>query len=233
MVKVKNHDMKVWVLIPAYNEEKTLGEILEVLNEKGLFTLVVDDGSTDRTLEVAKEKNVVLIRNKRNSGKGVSLKNGIGYLLANKELEYIIIMDADSQHSPLDLDKFLEQAKNGESFVVGNRMKQPSGMPLIRIFTNRFMSWVISKIIKQEIPDTQCGFRLIKKTVLENITIETDKYQIESEILIKAANKGVRIKSIPVRSIYSKDMKSKINPVKDTLRFIRFILNLNYGKKQL
>jgi hypothetical protein len=84
--------------------------------------------------------------------------------------------------------------------------------------------------MQQRIPDTQCGFRLIKKEVLENISIETDNYQIESEILIKAARAGVSIKSIPVQSIYFQGAKSKINPILDTFRFIRFLFTLGDGK---
>ncbi|MCD6229154.1 MAG: glycosyltransferase family 2 protein [Candidatus Omnitrophica bacterium] len=222
--------MKVWVLIPAYNEEDTLGQILEELKKKSLSVLVVDDGSWDNTSRVAEDKRVVVIRNKRNFGKGLSIKRGIRYLLDKEDFDYLITMDADNQHSPQDLEKFLEEAKKGETFIIGNRMDEPRGMPKIRVFTNKLMSWFISKMVKQKIPDTQCGFRLIKRDILEKINIETDKYQIESEILIKAAKRGVRIKSIPIKSIYFKNAKSKINPIMDTIRFLKFIFFLNEGK---
>jgi hypothetical protein len=134
-------------------------------------------------------------------------------------------MDADGQHLPDDCDKFLNEAQNGECFVIGNRMQTPFGMPKIRIFTNRVMSWFISKIVGQKIPDTQCGFRLIRRDVLEGIKIETDKFEAESEILIRAAESGFVIKSIPIKSIYFKHKKSKINPFIDTIRFIKFIFS--------
>lgn len=223
--------MKVWVLIPAYNEQDSLATILEKLKEKHLSVLVIDDGSTDNTSYIAQREKVSLIKNGYNYGKGVSLKRGIKYLLENKEFDYIITMDADRQHSPADIDKFLEEAKTGEDFVVGNRMGNPQGMPTIRILTNSIMSWLISKITKQRIPDSQCGFRLIKREVLEEINIETDKYQIESEILIKAARKGFSIKSIPIKSIYFKGSKSKIKPIADTLRFMKFLFRLNNEKR--
>lgn len=223
--------MQVWVLIPAYNEGDSLATILEELKEKRLPVLVVDDGSTDNTSYIAWKKRVSLIRNRYNYGKGISLRRGIKYLLKNKEFDYLITMDGDGQHSPADIDKFLEEVKKGESFVVGNRMSNPEGMPAIRVFTNRIMSWLISKIAKQKIPDSQCGFRLIKREVLESIDIETDKYQIESEIIIKAAQKGFSIKSIPVKSIYYKSSRSKINPIVDTLRFIKFLFSLNNEKR--
>ncbi len=222
--------MKVWVLIPAYNEEDTLGQILDELKKKYLSVLVVDDGSWDNTSRIAEDKGVLVIRNRRNFGKGLSVKRGIRYLLDKENFDYLITMDADNQHSPRDLEKFLKEAEKGETFVIGNRMNDPRGMPKIRIFTNKLMSWLISKMVRQRIPDTQCGFRLIKRDVLEKINIETDKYQIESEILIKAAKKGVNIKSIPIKSIYFKNAKSKINPIMDTVRFLKFIFFLNERK---
>jgi hypothetical protein len=140
-------------------------------------------------------------------------------------------MDGDGQHSPLDLGKFLKEAEIGTPFAIGNRMHKHTGMPWERVFTNKFMSWLISKIVKQRISDSQCGFRLIKKDVLEKMIIKTKKFEIESEIIIKAARLGVAIKSIPIKSIYCKNLRSKIQPFIDTLRFVRFIFQLKDERK--
>jgi hypothetical protein len=85
------------------------------------------------------------------------------------------------------------------------------------------MSWIVSRIAKQKIPDTQCGFRLIKSEVLKKINLETSKYEIESEILIKASRLGFKIESVPIKTVYGEE-RSRINPVLDTLRFIRYII---------
>ncbi len=223
--------MCIWVLIPAYNERLNLGNILSNLKDKGLFTLVVDDGSTDGTYSVAKDKSDLVIQNKANLGKGRSLKKAIEYLLKNRDFDYIITMDADRQHSHLDLEYFLKEAQKQSPFVIGNRMNDHQGMPKIRVYTNKLMSWFISKIVKQKIPDTQCGFRLIKREVLEKITIKTSNFEIESEIIIKAARGGFKIKSIPIRSIYFKDNRSKIHPFIDTLRFMKFITKVKDEKR--
>lgn len=218
--------MKVWIIIPAYNERFSLAGILDELKSKNFSILVVDDGSVDNTFEVAEKKADFVIRNEKNLGKGMSLKKGIDYLLGEKDFDYLITMDADGQHSPLDLDKFLEKANAGACFVVGNRMFNPIGMPKSRVITNKFMSWLISRIVKQRIPDTQCGFHLIKREVLEKIKIKTNNFEIESEILMKAARMGFSIESVPIRSIYFKSLHSRINPLVDTIRFIKFILRL-------
>ena len=220
-------NMDVWVLIPAYNEEETLGPLIKKLKEEKLSVLVVDDGSVDNTARIAEENGAVLLRNGKNSGKGVSLKKGIAYLLGQRHFDYVLIMDGDGQHAPSDTEKFLKEAERGKPCVIGNRMDNPLGMPALRIFTNKFMSWLISRITQQHIPDSQCGFRLIKRKLLEQITIHTDNYQIESEILIKVARQGTPIKSIPVKSIYHKNSKSKIRPIIDTCRFVKFIFSLN------
>ncbi|NQT28147.1 MAG: glycosyltransferase family 2 protein [Candidatus Omnitrophica bacterium] len=218
--------MRVWIIIPAYNERFRLAGILDELKSKDFSILVVDDGSIDNTYEMAAKKADFVVRNEKNLGKGRSLKKGIDYLLKETDFEYLVTMDADGQHSPSDLDRFLQKAKDGAYFIVGNRMSNPIGMPKLRIITNKFMSWLISRIARQRIPDTQCGFRLIRREVLEKINIETNNFEIESEILIKAARSGFPIKSVPIRSIYFKSLHSRINPFIDTARFIKFILQL-------
>lgn len=215
--------MNIWVIIPAYNESRSLEIVLKGLKDRNLSILVVDDGSKDNTYKLAKKWADVVIKSKRNFGKGVSIKKGISYLKENKLFDCIITMDADGQHSLLDLDKFIKEAEAGVSVLVGNRMDNHSGMPLTRVVANNLMSWIISAIIRQKIPDTQCGFRLIKKEVLERITIKTKKFEIESEILIKAGRAGFTIKSISIESIYYKNIRSKINPFIDTIRFFNFI----------
>jgi len=218
--------MRVWVIIPAYNEKFSLAGIVDELKSKNFSVLVVDDGSIDNTYELAKRKADFVIRNDKNLGKGMSLKKGIAHLLKEVEFDYLVTMDADGQHSPSELGKFLQKAEDGAYFVVGNRMSNPIGMPKLRVITNKFMSWFISQIAGQRIPDTQCGFRLIKKEVLEKVKIETNNFEIESEILIKAARLGFPIKSISIKSIYFKSLHSRINPFIDTVRFIKFILQL-------
>ncbi|MCF7875238.1 MAG: glycosyltransferase family 2 protein [Candidatus Omnitrophica bacterium] len=221
--------MKNWVIIPAYNEADNLGKFLTRIKEKNLSILVVDDGSVDNTYQVAKRYADIVIKNQRNFGKGLSLRKGIGYLINNKYFDCIITMDADSQHSPDDLDKFIQEAKQGSLFVIGNRMKNSANMPKARVITNYFMSWLISKIVRQRIPDSQCGYRLIKREVIEKLTIRTKKFEIESEILINASKLGYLIKSIPIKTIYHKNTSSKIKPISDAFRFIKFILRVNNG----
>jgi hypothetical protein len=107
--------------------------------------------------------------------------------------------------------------------VIGNRMFDTSSMPVARKVTNRLMSFIVSKMCGHKMEDTQCGFRLIKRAVLENINLESSNYEIESELLLKAARKGFKIESVPVKTVYAGE-QSRINPVVDALRFIVLLI---------
>lgn len=217
--------MAVRVLIPAYNEANAIGEVIDKVKSKGLTLLVVDDGSSDNTAEIAISKKVDVLRHTTNLGKGASLKDGFNDTLKG-DYESVLVLDGDGQHDPGEIPNFLKKMReSGADIVVGNRMNDIQSMPLKRKLTNKFMSYLISKIAKQEIPDTQCGYRMIKTKVLKDIKISTSKYEIESEILLKAAKKGYKIQSVPIKTIY-KGQKSQINPVTDTIRFFSFLFKI-------
>ncbi len=215
--------MKICVVVPAYNEAKNIAKVIQQVRLKNLDVLVVDDGSIDGTADIAKQTGAEVIRNNSNKGKGASLNCGFEYVLKNG-YDAVITMDADGQHSPEDLDAFINAfARHKSGIIIGNRMDDHQNMPWLRVLTNGFMSWLLSLVAKQRIPDTQCGFRLINKEVLEKINLRTSKYETESEILVQASRKGFKIYSIPVKTIYSGEV-SHINPFIDALRFVRFII---------
>lgn len=186
--------------------------------------LVVDDGSTDQTAERASRAGAVVIRYSSNRGKGASLRSGFDWAL-KEGYDAVITMDGDGQHDPKDIPRFIERAKSSHAgLIIGNRMENVENMPLIRRLTNRVMSSIISRICSQRMPDSQCGYRLIKQKVLERLSLATSRFEIESEILIKANRANFKIDSIPIRTIY-KGEKSRINPLPDTIRFIRLIIS--------
>jgi glycosyltransferase involved in cell wall biosynthesis len=215
--------MKNCVIIPTFNESKSIGKLIKQIQEQKLDVVIVDDGSIDNTAEIAQDEGAIVLKNSLNEGKGVSLIKGFEYALKN-HYDAIITMDGDGQHLPEDIPYFIRLAKYSDSGIfLGNRMNHTKDMPLMRILTNKFMSWLISGIIKQNIPDTQCGLRLIKREVIEKVRLKTNRYEIESEILIRASRLGYKIESVPIKTVYQKE-KSQINPFIDTIRFIRFII---------
>ena len=217
-------NLKACVLIPSFNEEKTVGHIVKKVKRMGLEVIVIDDGSEDNTEEAASGSGAIVVRHIKNIGKGASLKKGFDFILKTTDFEAVIVMDGDGQHDPRDLEKFISCAAQGrDDIIVGNRMNYTKNMPFVRKITNRFMSRLLSKICRQNIPDTQCGFKLIKRPVLEKIELDSNNYDFDSEILLRASREHFRIGSVPVETIYRGET-SKINPVIDTFRFIKLLL---------
>ncbi len=215
--------MRGCVIIPAYNEEMRIGHIVREIKAKDLDCLVIDDGSSDKTRKIAQQEGASVIAHPFNLGKGISLRDGFRRIM-DAGYDFIITMDGDGQHHPDEISNFIKAAEeNDAAIILGNRMHNPKDMPLRRRLTNWFMSALISGIARQDIPDSQCGFRLMRVGVLNTIPLTTDKYEIESEVLIEASRAGFKIISIPVKSIY-RGQKSQIRPVVDTVRFMSFIV---------
>lgn len=214
--------MRFCVLIPSYNEEKTIGWIVKTVLEKGYHVVVIDDGSKDKTAKVAAESGAEVIRNECNLGKGAALRRGFG-ILAQRDYDAVIIMDADGQHLPNDIGPFVDlYLEDNPGVIVGNRMVKPKDMPLVRWITNKIMSLVLSAMCRQNIPDSQCGFRLIDISALRKLSLYTENFEIESEMLLEAAKNGFKIESVPITTVYE-GQYSAIHPFKDTMRFFRFV----------
>lgn len=215
--------MKVCVIIPTYNEARTISSVVSAIRRENLDVIVIDDGSSDSTVSLARDNGATVLKNPVNEGKGASLAKGFRYAL-DKDFDAVITMDGDGQHLPKDISSFIELARRSPAgIIIGNRMQKTGAMPWLRILTNTFMSWLISLITKQGIPDSQCGFRLIRRELLERLNLMTTKYETETEILIRAAEMGFTIESVAINTVYG-DEKSQINSFLDTARFIRFII---------
>ena len=222
--------MKVGILIPAYNEAARIGQLVKTIKSSGFLPIVMDDGSSDGTAEKAEVNGAKIIRHRQNLGKGASIKTGFEHMLA-EDYDAILIMDGDGQHSPDDIRKFIDLGREHRNIMaIGNRMEDTKNMPLDRKLTNMFMSFIVSLICGQKIPDSQCGFRLINREVVKNIKIESSRFEVESEILVKASRTGTKILSVPIRTLYGKET-SQINPFWDACRFILFLLKLPFMKQ--
>lgn len=215
-------EMKLCIIIPTYNEQRNIVRLIRELKTKNCDILVVDDGSLDSTAMLAEREGAFLIKHQTRQGKGASLRDGFNFALKNN-YEAVITMDGDGQHSPEDIAKFINCAEGLDAeIIVGTRMSSAEGMPVLRLLTNKVMSKIISFICHQNIPDSQCGFRLIKIDVLKNVCLDCEQFEIESEVLIEACKNGFKVISIPIRTIYQGE-KSRINPFCDTLRFLKFV----------
>lgn len=220
------------VIIPAYREAGRIGSVVRDVLKFMPHVIVVDDGSPDDTAEEAERAGAKVVRHGTNRGKGAALDTG--FKVAREQgHEFVVTMDGDGQHASGDLPRFLEvYAGTGVPVLVGNRMADTRAMPWVRLMTNRFMSWLLSREMGQRVPDTQCGYRLYKLSVVPGLSAESKRFAAESEILMDLSHRGVHIGSVPVVTIYGSE-KSKINPVKDTIRFAAMLRQYRKRRRAL
>jgi glycosyltransferase involved in cell wall biosynthesis len=213
---------KAVALIPAYNEASRVGPVILKAREYVSEVWVVDDGSTDNTAQVAREAGAKVLVNEKNQGKGSSVLNGLAAILQT-DAELILLLDADGQHDPREIPRFLEAYdQTGATVIVGNRMTDVRTMPWVRKITNYTMSWLLTRAATQPIPDCSCGFRMIHRSVMNQLQLQTRNYEMEQEMLIKVGRAGHRIASVPVTTIYA-GSPSHIRPIRDTLRFFQML----------
>ncbi len=223
---------RICVIIPAFREEKRIANVVREVRKSGLDVVVVDDGSEDGTSATAKDAGATVIRLEQNCGKGVALNTGFDYA-RNNGYDAVITMDADGQHDPVEVPKFIEAyVRTGIPVLVGNRMAAPESMPFVRRMTNRFMSWLLSRVMGQYVPDTQCGYRLYRCDVIPFVSAQSERFAAESEILLHVAARGIRIGAVRISTIYA-DEKSKISPAKDTMRFLQMLLKYRRESKKM
>jgi len=215
--------LKTAAIIPAYREEKHIGDIIRRTRKQLDHVLVVDDGSRDTTARCAREAGAEVIVHSQNRGKGEAIKTGLRHWL-DRQFIHVIILDSDGQHLPEEIDRFIAAAAQAgdHSFFLGNRMNNLTGMPFIRRVVNRYMSNRISRICRQEISDTQCGFRMLDRQLIPELLEGGNRFDYETEMLIIASRKGYRIESVPITTVYS-DEVSKIHPARDTIRFFKLM----------
>jgi glycosyltransferase involved in cell wall biosynthesis len=220
-------------VIPAYQDEKHIGDIVRRTRQRLDHVLVVDDGSSDQTAQRARQAGAEVIVHNQNRGKGEAVKTGLGQWLAaaspfggglDQEVTWVILLDSDGQHLPEEIDRFLAAAVGATrpSFFIGNRMNNLAGMPFVRRVVNRYMSRRISRVCGQKIPDTQCGYRMLDRQLIPELLGGGDRFDYDTEALIIASRKGYRIESVPITTVYS-DQVSKIRPVRDAFRFFKLM----------
>ncbi len=219
---------KILIVIPAFNEEKNIGNLLKKVSS--VFSLknvlVVDDGSKDKTSLIAKKSGTKVLSLRSNQGKGLALRAGFDFTIKNG-YDAVITMDGDGQHDPGEIPRFLEKFReSGADLIVGTRKHNLSDMPFLRFFANNTSSLVTSILSGVRIHDSQSGFRIIKKKLLKEINLMTNRFQMETEIIIKAARAGFSIKELPICTIYFEKFKSHINPFIDTPRFIKLVMRM-------
>ena len=214
---------RVCAIIPALNASTTIGRIIDRVRQLGLDPIVINDGSTDATVQTATAAGARVISHVSNQGKGAALRNGFSYAV-QAGYDVVVTLDSDGQHDPEDIPRLLEACRTQQAWIViGNRIVDGERMPMLRRWTNRLMSLVVSLIARQRIPDSQCGLRVIRREVLQALQLTSKRFDLETELLLAAAIHGWSIRSVPIRAIYHEAHHSHIHPLRDGLRFISLV----------
>jgi glycosyltransferase involved in cell wall biosynthesis len=197
-------------IVPCYNVGDACKPVLSQVLRHVNICIAVDDGSTDQTsavIEGLKLPGLELVKHSTNLGKGKALITGFRHAIElYPDLDSIITLDGDGQHDPNLIPNFLQQhEQESADLVYGNRMTEMREMPLHRKWLNALSNNLISGICKMRIHDSQCGFRLYSTKLLHMVLDElrSERYELETEILIRACKKQLKISWVPIPTIYS------------------------------
>jgi glycosyltransferase involved in cell wall biosynthesis len=219
----------VTIVIPAFNEEKTIGQVLtdtaRVMDEINVpyEIIVVDDGSTDQTSLVASTYKAITIKNRTNRGKGYSIRRALQYAQG----DIIVTMDSDGEHHPKEIPVLIEPLYNGTDIVAGSRFlgaSPHSVTTVVRQLGNHLLNFTIILITGNRITDSQTGFRAFKRNIIEALHLESEGYEIETEITIKSLRNGYTFKELPITIKRRAFSTSKLKISYDGAKILKTVL---------
>lgn len=200
--------MRVIAVIPAYNEETTLAAVLDKTAPFVDGIIVVNDGSTDRTGEIAKSRGPTVVTHVINRGLGAAI--GTGFAAATHlKADVAITLDADGQHDPSEIPLFVEAIESGADMVIGSRMLGGTGMPWYRQVANRLGNLVTFVLFGALVTDSQSGFRAFTAYALRHIEIKTNRMEVSSELIAEARRNKFNLVEVPIKAIYTEYSLSK------------------------
>lgn len=229
---------KVSVVLPVFNESLTIGnvisDLISSLDQIGLpyEIIVVDDGSTDLTGEMAKEVGAKVISLSRNHGKGYALRKGLTEASGN----IIVTMDADGVHNSSEIKKLIEPLMNGADIVAGSRFLKEyarrRSLSLMNRIGNFLINIVVTILTNRQISDVVTSFRAYKADIVRNLELQSDGYEIEAEITIKALRThGLNYLEVPIRIQPKRYYVSETRVFEDSFRILKTIFGSAYAQR--
>jgi glycosyltransferase involved in cell wall biosynthesis len=200
----------ILTLIPAYNEEETIANVVAEASEYVDEVVVIDDGSKDRTGTLAHDLGAVVLPHALNMGVGVAMRTGIDYAKQLKP-RVVVTLDADGQHNPKDILRLIQPILAGQAdLVLGSRflLGNPQ-MPLIKLIGNKLLSTLTSLLARSRLTDAQTGFRALNTEALLAVHLEATHSHVQ-EMIIDLSRKGYRLKEVPISTSPRKRGNSKV-----------------------
>jgi glycosyltransferase involved in cell wall biosynthesis len=209
--------MNAVAIVPAFNEARSIADVVTGLHGIVSHVLIVDDGSTDQTAARARAAGAEVLSCGTNTGKGSAVRAGLAHVMPGP-FTHVLLLDGDMQHRPSEASRLLDAAeRTGADLVLGERQFSREGMPAARYHANRIGSRALSWFVGAPVQDSQCGFRVCRLDALRNLPLRARGYDIETEMLVKLRRRGARLASVPITAVYAAE-RSKLHPVRDTTR---------------
>jgi glycosyltransferase involved in cell wall biosynthesis len=210
--------MRICALVPAFNEASHIATVVRGASRFVDLVVVIDDGSTDGTADLARSAGATCIQLPANSGKASALRAGIRYAAAG-DFTHILTLDGDGQHRGEDIPVLLDMARQTRAdLVIGTRSFDRDRMPRSRFYSNTVGSRFASALVGLRILDSQSGFRLIRLEKLLDLELRSRFYEFEMEVLVKMARQGCSIAQARISTIYENGQsRSKMKPIRDTM----------------
>lgn len=215
------------VVVPAFNEARTIRGVIQGALEQVRYVIVVDDGSTDGTAELLKGLDAVVLRQPMNLGKAESLRRGMALAL-QQDATAVITLDADGQHDPAEIPRLVAaHAQCADAIIIGARLHEKTKIPRARYIANRVANFWIGWAAGYRLTDSQSGFRLYPASLLRRIDVLQNRacgFVFESEVLITAARVGVKSIAVPILALYPDNARpSHFRPFTDVMLITRMV----------
>jgi glycosyltransferase involved in cell wall biosynthesis len=216
----------VLILIPVYQCEATVGDVVRGARAAGHPVLVVDDGSSDASGDAAERAGATVLRHPGNQGKGAALQTGFAFA-ERHGARAVLTLDADAQHDPSEIPHLVAAHRaDPRALVIGVRRFDEELMPRRSRIGNRISTWWISRFAGRSHADTQSGFRVYPRALFAGARFRTSRFDTETELILRAAKLALPLVEVPIRTIYADGEKTRTHfrNFRDTLRIITLVI---------
>ncbi|MFP3910377.1 MAG: glycosyltransferase family 2 protein [Archaeoglobaceae archaeon] len=224
--------LRIVAALPAYNEEVAIGSV--VLGARGYVdeVVVVDDGSSDRTAEIAEAAGAIVLKHEKNLGKGYALKSAF-QVARELNADILVCLDGDGQHDPRQIPELVEPVKKGVDVVIGSRfLDGKHSVPKYRRLGQEFLTYMTNLVSSSKLTDSQSGYRAFSRNAIESLKFNGSGISIESEMQVSAGDSGLSVKEVPITCRYGK-IRSTYNPIHHGAMVVNGILKLVEQRRPL
>ena len=218
----KTEKQTIIVGMPAYNEEKYIGSVILQARQFADEVVVVDDGSSDHTAQVARLAGATVVQHERNSGYGATVQTVLAEA-KKRNPDVLVLLDADGQHNPEEISSLVNAIYDGSDVAIGSRQKHSENIPAYRKFGQNIISYFTRVLSRSTLSDTESGFRAFSRKAINVLEPKERGMAISAETISEATAKGLKIAEVPISAIYTRD-GSTLNPIKHGMGVLNRVL---------